>query len=168
MGAKCSRAPCCNVWVQHSSLGCGLVLQSSGVGSREAHLPPIDGWQVRDERLTGYRILFVSFLACSSRSDLAPKSLQLLQSVLSMNSSLRETKTESGPQQPGRAWGPRNDWLPSIHPLPFMQLLIDAVRDYIWGAGGRWGGMGVGRAETVIRSFCSSTTSALPRSTWHS
>ena len=31
--------------------------QSPGVGSREALLPPINGWQVRDELLTAYTLL---------------------------------------------------------------------------------------------------------------
>ena len=32
--------------------------QSSGVGSREARLSPMIGWQVRDERLTAYDLLY--------------------------------------------------------------------------------------------------------------
>ena len=53
MGAKCGEVTCCSLWVQRSNPGCcSLFEQSSGVGSREAHLSPINGWQVRDQRLT--------------------------------------------------------------------------------------------------------------------
>ena len=55
MGAKCSKVTCCGLWVQRSNLGCCILL---GVGSREARLSPINGWQVRDQRLTAYTLLF--------------------------------------------------------------------------------------------------------------
>ena len=58
MGAKCGKVTCCGLWVQRSNPGCySLFEQSSGVGSREARLPPINGWQVRDKRLTAYTLL---------------------------------------------------------------------------------------------------------------
>ena len=59
MGAKCGKVTCCGLWVQRSNPGCySLVEQSSGVGSRGARLPPINGWQVRDKRLIAYTLLF--------------------------------------------------------------------------------------------------------------
>ena len=62
MGAKCGKVTCCGLWVQRSNPGCySLFEQSSGVGSREARLPPINGWQVRDKRLTAYILLFFFF-----------------------------------------------------------------------------------------------------------
>ena len=60
MGAKCGKIICCGLWVQRSNPGCySNFEQSSGVGSCEASLPPINGWQVRDKRLTAYTLLFV-------------------------------------------------------------------------------------------------------------
>ena len=65
MGAKCGKVTCCGLWVQRSNPGCySLFEQSSGVGSREARLPPINGWQVRDKRLTAYTCLNFTFVAC--------------------------------------------------------------------------------------------------------
>ena len=59
MGAKCGKVTCCGLWVQRLNPGCySLFEQSSGVGSREARLPPINGWQVRDKRLTAYTLLY--------------------------------------------------------------------------------------------------------------
>ena len=52
MGDKRDKITCCGLWVQHLSPGCGLFDQCSGVESREARLPPVNGWQVRDKRLT--------------------------------------------------------------------------------------------------------------------
>ena len=63
MGAKCGKVTCCGLWVQRSNPGCySLFEQSSGVGSREARLPLIKGWQLRDKRLTAYTLLFLLFL----------------------------------------------------------------------------------------------------------
>ena len=63
MGAKCGKVSCCGLWVQRSNLGyCSLFQQSSGVGSREARLSSINGWQVRDERLTAYPLLYFTLL----------------------------------------------------------------------------------------------------------
>ena len=60
MGAKCRKVTCCGLWVQRSNPGCySLFKQSSGVGYREARLPPINGWQVRDKRLTAYTLLLL-------------------------------------------------------------------------------------------------------------
>ena len=60
MGAKCGKVTCCGLWVQRSNPGCySLFEQSSGVGSREALLPPINGWQVRDKLLTAYSLRFL-------------------------------------------------------------------------------------------------------------
>ena len=65
----CRPAPrcrtCCGLWVQRSNPGCySLFEQSSGVGSREARLPPINGWQVRDKRLTAYTLLHFTLPRC--------------------------------------------------------------------------------------------------------
>ena len=66
MGAKCGKVTCCGHWVQRSNPGCySLFEQSSGVGSREARLPLINGWQVRDKRLTAYT-LFIYFIYSES------------------------------------------------------------------------------------------------------
>ena len=66
MGAKCGKATCCGLWVQRSNLGCySLFEQSSGIGSREARLPPINGWQVRDKHLTAYTLLYFFTFAFS-------------------------------------------------------------------------------------------------------
>ena len=62
MGAKCGKVTCCGLWMQRSNPGCYIFEQSSGVGSREARLPPINGWQVRDKRLNAYTFLFLPFL----------------------------------------------------------------------------------------------------------
>ena len=63
MGAKSGKVTCCGLWVQRSNPGCySLFEQSSGVGSREARLPPINGWQVRDKRLTAYTLTLLDFL----------------------------------------------------------------------------------------------------------
>ena len=59
MGAKCGKVTCCGLWGWRSNPGCySLFEQSSGVGSREARLPLINGWQVRDKRLTAYTLLY--------------------------------------------------------------------------------------------------------------
>ena len=59
MGAKCGKVICGGLWVQRLNPGCySLFEQSSGVGSREARLTPINGWQVRDKRLTAYTLLY--------------------------------------------------------------------------------------------------------------
>ena len=65
MGAKCGKVICCGLWrtVQHSNQGCySLSEQSSGVGSREARLPTINGWQVREKSLTAYTFTFLQSL----------------------------------------------------------------------------------------------------------
>ena len=63
MGAKGGKVTCCGLWVQRSNPGCcSLFEQSSGVGSREARLSPINGWQVRDQRLTAYTLLYFTFI----------------------------------------------------------------------------------------------------------
>ena len=55
MDAKCGKVTCCGLWAQRSNPGrYGHFEQSFGVGSREVRLPPINGWQVRDQRLTAY------------------------------------------------------------------------------------------------------------------
>ena len=60
MGAKCGKITCCGLWVQRSNPGnYSFFEQSSGVGSREARLPPINGWLVRDKRLTAYTLLLL-------------------------------------------------------------------------------------------------------------
>ena len=62
MGDKGGKVNCCGLWVQRSNPGCySLFEQSSGVGSREARLPPINGWQVLDKRLTAYALPFLLF-----------------------------------------------------------------------------------------------------------
>ena len=44
MGAEGGKVTCCGLWVQRSNPGCySLFDQSSGVGSREARLSPING-----------------------------------------------------------------------------------------------------------------------------
>ena len=59
MGAKCGKVTSCGLWVQRSNAGCcSLFEQSSGVGSSEARLSPINGWQVREQRLTAYILLY--------------------------------------------------------------------------------------------------------------
>ena len=57
MGAKCSKITFCGLWVQRSSPVCNLFEQSSGAGSHKGRLPPINGWQVHDKRLTAYTLL---------------------------------------------------------------------------------------------------------------
>ena len=60
MGAKCDKVTCCGLWVQRSNPGYySLFEQSSGVGSREARLPPINGGQVRDKSRTEYTSLLL-------------------------------------------------------------------------------------------------------------
>ena len=61
MGAGCSKANYCGLWVLlgpvtrgHSESRLRPFQQSSPVGSREARLAPFDGWQVLDTRLTAY------------------------------------------------------------------------------------------------------------------
>ena len=57
--AKCGKVTCCGLWVQLSNPGCySLFEQSSGIGSRGARLPPINGWQVRDNGLTAYTVFY--------------------------------------------------------------------------------------------------------------
>ena len=59
MGARCGKESCCGLWVQRLDPGCySLFRQSSGVGSREARLPPINGRQMRDESLTASTLLY--------------------------------------------------------------------------------------------------------------
>ena len=65
MGAKCNKAIYCGLWVQCSSVGCGLFEKSSGIGSRKACLPPINGWQVQDRCLTAYTLLYFTLPGCS-------------------------------------------------------------------------------------------------------
>ena len=48
MGARCGNVTYCRLRVQLSSPGCGLLEQPLMVGSREARLALINGWQVRD------------------------------------------------------------------------------------------------------------------------
>ena len=65
MAAKCGQVNCCGLWLHRLNPGCGLFEQYSGVGSRETRLPPINGWQVRDERLTAYiRDFLLSYPKC--------------------------------------------------------------------------------------------------------
>ena len=70
MGAKCGKLTCCGLWVQHSSPSCCPFEQFSGVGSCEARLPPINGWQVGSSRLAAYALLYFFlfwFLRCVRR-----------------------------------------------------------------------------------------------------
>ena len=59
MGAKCGEVTCCGLWPNGSSIqilaAYSLFGQTSGVGSREARLPPINGWQVRDK----YKVIII-------------------------------------------------------------------------------------------------------------
>ena len=67
MGAKCGKVTCCGLWVQRLNPGCySLFKQSSGVGSREVRLPPINGWQVRDKRLIAHTLIWkaVALVTC--------------------------------------------------------------------------------------------------------
>ena len=57
MNAKCGEVTCCTLWAWN--LGCRFFRQSSGVGSCEARLSPINGWQVRDKRLTAYPLRYL-------------------------------------------------------------------------------------------------------------
>ena len=68
MGAECGKAIYCSLWVQRLSLGWGLFEQSSEVGSHEAQLPPIDGWQVQDQRAAN-ALLYVAILALQVQSN---------------------------------------------------------------------------------------------------
>ena len=60
MDAKCGKVTCCGLWVQRSNPGCYSPFEQSsrGLRSREARLPPINGWQARDKRLAAYASLY--------------------------------------------------------------------------------------------------------------
>ena len=62
MGVKCGKVTCCGLCVHRSNPDCySLFEQSYGVGSREARVSPISAWQVRDQRLTSYSLLYWFF-----------------------------------------------------------------------------------------------------------
>ena len=93
VGAKCGKVTCCGLWAQRSNPGrYGHFEQSFGVGSREVRLPPINGWQVRDTRLTAYTLLyFLLFLTASSSENSAAKQLMIGSGSLTMLQNYHKT-----------------------------------------------------------------------------
>ena len=87
MGAECGKVTCCGLCVQRSNSGCcSLFEQSSGVGSREARLSPINGWQVRDRCLTACTLLYSALVSqldvpvCNSSADVFSSWIQFVAS----------------------------------------------------------------------------------------
>ena len=102
--AKCNKATCCGLRVQSSNPGCGLCKQSSGAWSREARFPLINGWQMRDKRLTAYTLLFFEVTSGRLGCNVCPYIAMLVCMVSRYVAILQTNQTTGRPLPSNGAW----------------------------------------------------------------